>query len=83
MTSSSRNRVLVLMCDTSVEEKQIFVADLYSGNIIEDSVYLDRQAMLQWIAPLGSRIEPLAARAMDLLLCCPEAPIHSIPLFSA
>ena len=71
------------MRDASIEESQIFVADLYAGNTVQDSVYLDREAMLRWVSPLDPLIEPLAARAMDLLLCYPASPIHSIPLCSA
>jgi hypothetical protein len=78
--SSFKNRVLVLMRDGSAETEQAFVADLYSNNKVEDTVYLDREAILQWSSHFGSQIPPLAARAMDLLMCCPELLIYSIPL---
>ena len=76
-------RTLVLMRYPSAFEEPTFVADLYSGKTIEDSVYLDRHAMLEWVRPLDPRVGFVAARAMEELLMRPPRTIIDIPLGAA
>ncbi len=81
--SQPNKRTLVLMRDSSAIEEPTFVADLYSGKIIEDSVYLDQAAMLEWVRPLDPRAGFVAARAMEELLVRPPRTIIDIPLSAA
>ena len=73
-------RTLVLMRDTSAVDQHIFVADLYSNDKVEDSVYLERDAMLDWVRPLAPKAELIAARAMSQLLSQPAYTMIDIPL---
>ncbi len=75
-------RTLVLMRYDADDEQAVFAGDLYRGNRVEDSVYLDRAAMLQWLAPIDARASQAAATAMDELLMQPEKLIRSIPVGS-
>jgi hypothetical protein len=68
------------MRDSSASDQYIFVADLYSDNKVENSVYLDREAMLDWVRPLAPKIEFIAARAMSHLLSQPAYTMVDIPL---
>jgi hypothetical protein len=68
------------MRDSSAVDQYIFVADLYSDNKVEDSVYLERDAMLDWIRPLAPKVEVMAARAMAHLLSQPAYTMVDIPL---
>ncbi len=68
------------MRDSSTDEEPIFVADLYAGNRVEDSVYLHRDAMLDWLRPIDPKVGYLAAHALDQLLLQPPHTIIDIAL---
>jgi hypothetical protein len=76
-------RTLVLMRDFSAQDETLFVADLYSGNTVEDTVYLPRTAMLAWVEPLAPTAGPATARALDELMRRPPHSIIDVPLHSA
>ncbi len=77
-----QKRTLSLMRDSSTQEEILFVADLYSGNRIEDSVYLDRKAMLEWLHPIDPQASFVAAHALDQLMHRPPRTIIDIALES-
>lgn len=68
------------MRDASNQEEPIFLADLYSGNKIETTVYLDRTAMLRWVSPLAPAAALATAVALDLLMRQPTYTIIDVPL---
>lgn len=78
----NNTRTLVLMRYDAEDEQTVFAGDLYRGNRIEDSVYLDRAGMLQWLTPIDAQAGKAAATAMDELLMQPEKLIRSVPVGS-
>ena len=75
-------RSVVLMRDASSADQTLFIADLYLGKKVENSVYLDRAAMLDWIKGFSPNADTIAARAMSELLIMPELSMIDIPLTS-
>ena len=76
----ANQRILSLMRDSSSHEEPSFIADLYLGNKVEDSMYLRRDEMLDWIKPLAPQARGNAAHALDLLMRQPLHTIIDIPL---
>ena len=79
---TNETRTLVLMRCNDEDDQTLFAADLYRGRSVEDSVYFDRTAMLQWLTPIDAQASFAAARAMDELLVYPDLPLRSIPVNS-
>lgn len=79
----THTRVLVLMRVPSAPEETIFAADLYSGNRLEDSVYLDRDELLRWVAPIDPEAQPSVAHALSMLALGSERSMYSIPVCPA
>ena len=76
----SLTRTLVLMLCNCESDHPIFAGDLYSGSSIVDSVYLDRAALLRWLATLDAEAGKAAARAMDELLTAQDHALRSVPV---
>ena len=77
---SSFNRTLVLTLCGDQREEAIFAGDLYSGNSVIDSVYLDRAALLRWLIAQDAEAGGKAARAMDELLMETGRTLRSVPV---